>query len=733
MEHLLNDQDYADLKHEINDIPWLGFDHDSTRQYDTVVFPFYPILRGWSQERLDALKLERTPMSSLDELAMFQSWLFFGVWEAFLTRRLDSKDFVFETSKGPVIRTRRLRGVIGYAESLIKDCDDIKDKERWARLIHHALDLAEYWNHALVLFRSPVSKIRESFDAVIQLTAICGESLKSLINTFPDEIKGKIPDYSFWPDDPRGEGTLHKRLEARGWCKSLFNYMINDVGLCTAEYATLVNADSASVLDHRRCSYDGCLARRVDPKSHLTKHINDICRCDFKKPNIDSITLTYESGSFPLIDLDKIEGSQPISTDCVRSFQNGSDTPFVAISHVWSDGLCSDADTGLPACQVSSLKQLATLCKNESTSHFHLIYIDTLCIPRDESVKKMAINTMARVYSTASIVLVLDSTLRTVNVSKSSAARVLLQLITSPWNHRLWTLQEALLARELIFTFHDGLYKAWDIWRRGHTISTPIDYECRLKLGELLVKKHTNVVRIASLLRRRSSSVPADEFLAVASLLEIPVKPLTSKEGLDRCCEFWILLKHVPRSIVFQVQEKIPIDGFRWAPRSLIGSKATSKMRADGDAVITATHGLLGTYNLLIIQKPQHFDFTKHKMYLLIVVPRRQILRLTAHSWDRPRIWCDAVIVERLKPEKFLVGLQNTAAVCLSMKKENHGLDAPQYEYKLRCGINHGLHEREEPVDWDSTPGSESWEKFREMISTNILCDVSEDQTIYIT
>ena len=241
-----------------------------------------------------------------------------------------------------------------------------------------------------------------------------------------------------------------------------------------------------------------------------------------------------------------------------------------------------------------------------------------------------------------------------------------------------------------------------------------------------------NVVRIAKLLRRRSSSVPADEN-SVASLLEIPVEHLTSKEGEDRCCEFWTLLKYVPRSIVFQVQEKISIDGFRWAPRSLMGAKATSTMRADGDAMVTTTHGLRGTYDLLIIQRPQHFDFTKYRMYLLIVVPRRQIFRLTALSWDRPRIWCDGILVERLQPESSSVGLQFTAAVCLSRKQDDPRLDAPQYEYNLRCGIIHGLSEREERVDWDSKPGSESWEKFKQMMDRNILCDVSEGQTIYLT
>ena len=733
MEHLLNDQDYAELKDEIDDIPWLGFDHDSTKQYDTVKMQSYPLLRGWSQERLDALKIEgTTPLNSLDELALFQSWLFFGVWEAFLTRHLASKYFIFETPNGPVIRTTRLQGVIGYAESLISKSDP-REKEDWARLLCYALDIAQYWNHMLALFRSPVSKFKDTFDAIVQLTATCGETLKCLINLFPYKISYNTLNYYFWPEDPTREGKLHKRLGARGWCKSLFNYLINDIGLCTAEYASLVNAENACHLDHRSCSYDGCSARRVDPKNRVTRHTNDYCRCDFWRPNLNAITLTYECGSFPLIDLDKIEESQTILTDCVRSFQNGEDTPFVAISHVWSDGLCSDTNTGLPACQMSSLKQLAALCKNESIPYFHLIYIDTLCIPRDENIKKLAINTMARVYTTASIVLVLDSTLRTVNVGTSSAARVLLQIITSPWNHRLWTLQEALLARELIFAFRDGLYKAWDLLGRGNTIPTPIGYECRLKLGELLVKKHMNVLRIAGLLRRRNSSVPADEFLAVASLLKIPVEALTSKEGEDRCCEFWILVKHVPRGIVLQVQEKISIEGFRWAPRSLMGSKATIIMCPDGDAIVTATHGLRGTYDLLVIQRPQQLDFSKHILYLLIVVPRRQISRLTAFSWDRPRIWCDAVLVERLTPRTSLVGLQTTGAVCLSRVKGNHGLDAPQYEYKLRCTIIHGLSEGEESVDWDSVPGSESWKNLKEIIDTNILCDVSEGQTIYIT
>ena len=164
-----------------------------------------------------------------------------------------------------------------------------------------------------------------------------------------------------------------------------------------------------------------------------------------------------------------------------------------------------------------------------------------------------------------------------------------------------------------------------------------------------------------------------------------------------------------------------------------MGSQASTIIRADGDAIVTATHGLRGTYDLLIFQRPQYLDFTKVSTCWLIVVPRRQIFCLMAHSSDQPRIWCDAVLVDKLKSYAALVGYQTSAAVCLSRKKEDSGLDAPQYEYKHRCAIIHALDEGEEPVDWDSTPGSKSWEKLQEITDTNILCDVSEGQTIYLT
>ena len=337
---------------------------------------------------------------------------------------------------------------------------------------------------------------------------------------------------------------------------------------------------------------------------------------------------------------------------------------------------------------------------------------------------------MARIYEAASLTLVLDSVLKMVNVSTSSAAKVVVRLLTCPWNHRLWTLEEAYLAKNLVFVFQDGLFQAWDLWRRTFTIENPIDLQCRYRLSQLLVHKNS-IINVAHLICRRSTSDPNDEFLAVAPLLHLPVKTLTSKEGLERCCQFWILVKHVPRSIVFQIQEKIPTDGFRWAPRTLIGSKATTILHDNGNALVTATNGLRGTYDLLILPKgPHHLDFYQHRLYYLIEVSRRQIYRLTGLSWALHTIWCDAVLIENLEPKNSL-GFGVTGAVCLlSRGNQSPGLDLPQYEYKLRLGINHGLRQGSEPFDWENVHDPAYLDSY--MMGCSILCEVNENKAIYI-
>jgi hypothetical protein len=96
---------------------------------------------------------------------------------------------------------------------------------------------------------------------------------------------------------------------------------------------------------------------------------------------------------------------EPEDTLVVKPFESG--TEFVAFSHVWSDGLGSVTERGLPRCQVVGLSKIA-----KAISGSTLFWIDALCVPKDPATRTAVITKMASTYNSASVTLVLDAGIR---------------------------------------------------------------------------------------------------------------------------------------------------------------------------------------------------------------------------------------------------------------------------------------------------------------------------------
>ena len=126
-------------------------------------------------------------------------------------------------------------------------------------------------------------------------------------------------------------------------------------------------------------------------------------------------------------------------------------TPYVAISHVWADGLRSTTEEGLPECKI---KQLATMTSQLVPGG--AFWIDTLCIRKNQDVRNRAEGMMAETYKGATAVLVLNSSIREISSSAPREEKAS-YVLGSAWMQRLWTLQEGLLVLKLIFEFSDGL------------------------------------------------------------------------------------------------------------------------------------------------------------------------------------------------------------------------------------------------------------------------------------
>lgn len=175
------------------------------------------------------------------------------------------------------------------------------------------------------------------------------------------------------------------------------------------------------------------------------------CNCQIDPFDISSHVATIlDDGDIPLISV-SIEGKPNISRTSVH--QGQSTCEFVALSHVRSQNLFLD---GTSKC---SLQQLQSLVNELLQSKILLslgttlpFWIDTICIPEDHR-KKTATEKIKRVFEAADAVLVLESSLyrqRPGSISDYIAA-----IRCSPWTKRLWTLQEAALAKRLCFSFHE--------------------------------------------------------------------------------------------------------------------------------------------------------------------------------------------------------------------------------------------------------------------------------------
>ncbi|KAK5993887.1 hypothetical protein PT974_07324 [Cladobotryum mycophilum] len=174
--------------------------------------------------------------------------------------------------------------------------------------------------------------------------------------------------------------------------------------------------------------------------------------CPLVSPLIEDVKRLVLADEIPVIIV--VEKSDGIVTFEVRS---ASETPFVAISHVWADGLGSTTEQGLPTCQ---LRRLASLVHGMSPGS--AFWTDGLCIPDIRSVQKKAIGMMARIYSEALGVLVLDGGLQLCPSAEPTGAKML-HVLTCGWMRRLWTLQEAVLAKDLLFVFCDGRIEMKDL------------------------------------------------------------------------------------------------------------------------------------------------------------------------------------------------------------------------------------------------------------------------------
>lgn len=595
-------------------LPWLGFNHQTGPAED---FVQYPLKHGWTTHELAALRtcsnLHELRTTAISTVAMLQSWLFVGAIESCLDVGLTATDFVIVSKEGELVSTAFLPTVIQKWQLSARQSSP-DERVREVAQFKSVLSEIQFWCFRLSVFSSSVNaswdwngNIRNwssdswkdyemNLDLTARLATLVGEALNTAIRGL--DLDGHIITYPGFRGHytPRSQNHVSARLVRCGWCpfmvRVLFTYASS-----IAEYAVFFPWEGQRYAHlHKHCSQAVCVGYNVDTTKYETRHVRQSCSCSHVKPSVKDVKrILCEQTGIPLMKI-LVQSSTPSSENCTRgthiaehsslivqdTASLSANEGYIAISHVWSDGMGSTTERGLPMCL---LTELFSSIKVLGYQH---IWIDSLCVPEDEQARRVAIQRMAATYQNASATLVIDRTITSLPYDQiqDEFDNLLLRLVFAPWMLRLWTLQEALLSRAIFFRFKDRVTSLSEInarasLRRTEDLNTVTEVLVRA-LQQLLhlhvqarqSRQRLNLGHIQQLLRIRNTSHASDETLAITGLIAETTADLLKAPVARSMQQFLRQIKWLPPEIILVDGLRLEEYGWRWAIQSFLSNNS---------------------------------------------------------------------------------------------------------------------------------------------------------------
>ena len=260
--------------------------------------------------------------------------------------------------------------------------------------------------------------------------------------------------------------------------------------------------------------------------------------------------------------------------------------------------------------------------------------MDTLCIPVADEYKllrKKSIQMMRQIYRRGGAVLVFDSGMQQLPLASTNNDKAM-AVYMSNWLHRLWTFQEGMLAKKLFFQLKDGPLYGQDFVDES-VKEQEIDQERGLygsfqftarsaALGHFTILRDFVEMKLAGngqlfpplthAIQQRTTTRISDEGICAATILDTNLKDIMAVETKDVPDEvvatkrMEIFLKQVgefPPGIIFHYQKRLKTEGFRWAPRTIMGARPADFARdLDGKLSSFKGKGLRVRYPGLILE-----------------------------------------------------------------------------------------------------------------------------------
>jgi hypothetical protein len=658
-------------------------------KYDDLGFSGFPVRKGFDVEKLKRAEFQQNEWD--DVLSFFQEWGFFAMLREVLGGSglaVEIEDFVRKTDRQQFITTRLLPYYLRLWASHESSLDAEAKEESLSRTDRRLAEIHKCINGIAYAWGCLGAEQATSEDQPGRLIAniplAARETLLSIVVLGESLSYGRYHCY--------GVEIPRPFIWTRCWV--LDEWML-DAGWCRYEIARIedkyihINMCSyyLSLLDrtyidknHHSCTWECCLADHINEETYRTKHIQPSCACedaveDRVVQQVRRVILEEKTPSLT------ISGCRDeISSGEIEVHQIGRQTRYVAISHVWSDGLGNHKRNSLPFCQMRRLQKLVDDLyePNDRPVPF---WIDTICVPLEPLERKAAIVGLKRTYEEADKVLVLDSTLQQVT-NESDATETLMRIASSSWVRRLWTFQEGALSKSLYFQFanksvtyasisaqrqkehldHVSLLCALHIRCQGlvernglngelvsflrnlSTSEDPVFFEADRQIHEVrnpFNETETDCTRLVTLcenIKWRTTSRPEDEFICLANLLGRSIKDVISCSQEEKMKWLFSSLSSVPASIIFHDRPRIQEICYRWIPRTILNSGISSQIGGDTQTIAPSADGLTVTYpGLLLLPSSDFYESEPHsslclegssgKMYMIHIIEKALVSR----------------------------------------------------------------------------------------------------------
>jgi Heterokaryon incompatibility protein (HET) len=435
-----------------------------------------------------------------------------------------------------------------------------------------------------------------------------------------------------------------RRFEQAGWCPRDYQMVVDDVFTdANAVQFMLSSIDRRSdTRNHSTCSLKECKFDIVPDGPYKHRH-TEVCngQCNYITPGDavmpGQITKIIEAGFTPLLRFaqQRSDGQHMMNITTSHKFivdkiaatlVHGPVVPYVAFSHVWSQGLGNPDGNSLPKCQLLHLQNLANQIASQE-GHPVPFWIDTICVPIEPKYRKLAIKSMSQVYREAKYVIVLDTSLLRVPRTLDPV-EIAMRIAITTWTHRLWTYQEATLADTLLFQFQDSLVEVNDLRRRylakrrqmivgicptrsafqDTILDWPsVDIIWHDAIGAMKeisfatayqdeAGEHNKLSLLNKALAVRSTTKAEDEAICLASILGRDVGKVLDTEKGGGMKYLLTSLGTVSGDIIFCNRPRYEEKGQRWIPKSLLRDPIANKINMNETPAKVTANGLVLAY-----------------------------------------------------------------------------------------------------------------------------------------